>query len=210
MKSVFSHLAASEDKNERAFTLRQIDQFSEICKEFESGYGSLPIRHLCNTSGVINYPEAAFDMVRCGIGLYGYDNRFGKFKDLLPVLSLKTVISQIHKLKKGDSVGYNRAYIADTNKTIATLPLGHADGIGRQYGNGVGCVSVQNQKAPIVGNVCMDMIMIDVTDIPCKEGDTVIIFGPQHSAHEFAVSGGTISYEILSGVGPRVKRIFHL
>ena len=207
VKSVFSHLAASEDKNERAFTLRQIDQFSEICKKFESGYGSLPIRHLCNTSGVINYPEAAFDMVRCGIGLYGYDNRFGKFKDLLPVLSLKTVISQIHKLKKGDSVGYNRAYIADTNKTIATLPLGHADGIGRQYGNGVGCVSVQNQKAPIVGNVCMDMIMIDVSDIDCQEGDPVVVFDAVTTAEHFAESGKTISYELLTALSRRIKRL---
>ena len=103
--------------------MRQIDLFSEICEAFESGYGKLPVRHLCNTSGIVNYPGAAFDMVRCGIGLYGYDNRIGCSSDLLPVLSLKSVISQIHELKKGDSVGYNRAYVADAKKTIATLPL---------------------------------------------------------------------------------------
>jgi alanine racemase len=123
------------------------------------------------------------------------------------VLSLKTVISQIHKLKKGDSVGYNRAYIADTNKTIATLPLGHADGIGRQYGNGVGCVSVQNQKAPIVGNVCMDMIMIDVSDIDCQEGDPVVVFDAVTTAEHFAESGKTISYELLTALSRRIKRL---
>lgn len=206
VKSIFSHLAASEDSEERAFTLRQIDLFSEICEAFESGYGKLPVRHLCNTSGVVNYPGAAFDMVRCGIGLYGYDNRIGCSSDLLPVLSLKSVISQIHELKKGDSVGYNRAYAADAKKTIATLPLGHADGIGRQYGNGVGYVSVQGQKAPIVGNVCMDMIMIDVSDIDCQEGDHVVVFDTVTTAEHFAESAKTISYELLTALSRRIKR----
>ncbi|MFL2623208.1 MAG: alanine racemase [Flavobacteriaceae bacterium] len=207
VKSIFSHLAASEDLEERAFTLGQIEQFSEICERFESGYGKLPVRHLCNTSGAVNYPEAAFEMVRCGIGLYGYDNRIGYSNDLLPVLSLKSVISQIHKLKKGDSVGYNRAYVADTNKTIATLPLGHSDGIGRQYGNGVGYVNIQNKKAPIVGNVCMDMMMVDVSDIDCQEGDHVVVFGAFASAEHLAESAKTISYELLTALSRRIKRI---
>jgi len=206
VKSIFSHLAASEDSEERAFTLRQINQFSEICEAFESAYGRLPLRHLCNTSGVVNYPEAAFEMVRCGIGLYGYDNRIERSSNLLPVLSLKSVISQIHKLKKGDSVGYNRAYIADAKKTIATLPLGHADGIGRQYGNGAGYVIVQNQKAPIVGNVCMDMIMIDVSEIDCQEGDYVVVFDAVTTAEHLAESGKTISYELLTALSRRIKR----
>lgn len=206
VKSIFSHLAASEDLKERPFTLRQIDQFSEICKAFKIGYGALPMRHLCNTSGVINYPKAAFEMVRCGIGLYGYDNGLGGSRSLLPVLSLKSVISQIHKLKKGDSVGYNRAYVADKNKTIATLPLGHADGLGRQYGNGLGSVSIHDQRAPIVGNVCMDMVMVDVSGIDCKEGDTVVVFDKATTAEHLAESAKTISYELLTALSQRIKR----
>ena len=128
---------------------------------------------------------------------------------LKPLVSLNSSISQIHKVKKGEYVGYDLGWRAPKDSIIATLPIGHADGIGRHFGNEIAKVLVNGIKAFIVGNVCMDMIMIDVTDIPCKEGDTVIIFGPQHSASEFAESGGTISYEILSGLGPRVKRIFH-
>lgn len=206
VKSVFSHLAASEDSKERAFTLRQIEEFSEICATFEGCYGTLPMRHLSNTSGVINFPMAAFEMVRCGIGLYGYDNLFGGCSDLLPVLSLKSVISQIHHLKKGDSVGYNRAFIADANKTIATLPLGHADGIGRQYGNGLGSVTIRGKKAPIVGNVCMDMIMVDISNIDCQEGDLVIVFDAVTTAEHFADRGGTISYELVTALSRRIKR----
>ena len=152
--SVFSHLAASEDVQEKDFTIRQIIAFSKICALFETQYGKIPIRHLSNTSGVINYPKAQFEMVRCGIGLYGYSNGANKLLPLIPAVALKTVISQIHLLKEGESVGYNRGYFAKGVKSIATLPLGHADGIGRQYGNGVGFVRINNKKAPIVGNVC--------------------------------------------------------
>ncbi|MGC6526371.1 MAG: alanine racemase [Flavobacteriaceae bacterium] len=208
VKSVFSHLAASEDEKERDFSLNQIELFHNITEAFQSLCGYSFIRHLCNTSGVVNFPEAQFDMVRCGIGIYGFDNMKNNNHKFIPVAALKTIISQIHTIEKGQSVGYNRAFIAEHDKKIATLPIGHADGIGRQYGNGVGSVYVQGQKAPIVGNVCMDMIMIDVSEIDCNEGDEVILFDKNTTAEEFAINGDTISYELLTGISQRVKRVF--
>lgn len=208
VKSVFSHLAASEDEKERDFSLNQIELFHNITEAFQSLCGYSFIRHLCNTSGVVNFPEAQFDMVRCGIGIYGFDNMKNNNHKFIAVAALKTIISQIHTIEKGQSVGYNRAFIAEHDKKIATLPIGHADGIGRQYGNGVGSVYVQGQKAPIVGNVCMDMIMIDVSEIDCNEGDEVILFDKNTTAEEFAINGDTISYELLTGISQRVKRVF--
>ena len=204
--SVFSHLAASEDSNEHAFTRAQIRQFKSIAENFEALYGRSVLKHLCNTSGVVNFPEGQFDMVRCGIGIYGYDNMENHKSAFAPVVALKTIISQIHTIEKGQSVGYNRVFIADQTKKIATLPIGHADGIGRQYGNGVGAVRVNGHSVPIVGNVCMDMIMIDVTGVGCEEGDEVVLFDNHTTAEEFAYRGNTISYELLTGISQRVRR----
>ncbi len=209
VKSLFSHLAASEDLNEKEFTLNQINSFKTIAENFSKAIGYQPLLHMCNTSGVLNYPEAHFDMVRCGIGLYGFGNSEIQSANLKPSASLKTVISQIHHIEKGESVGYNRAYKSDRLFTkTATLPLGHADGIGRIYGNGKGFVTIHGKKAPIIGNVCMDMIMVNITDIDCKEGDEVIIFdGKITSAETLAESAGTISYELITGISQRVKRV---
>lgn len=206
VKSIFSHLAASEDLNESEFTKGQIAKFDRIANEVESKFGYRPMRHLLNTSGIINYPDAQYDMVRSGIGLYGFGNHAAIDKQLKPVATLKTIISQIHKIEPGDSVGYNRSFTSKDYKFTATLPLGHADGIGRQYGNGKVFVNVNGQKAPIIGNTCMDMIMIDITGMECKEGDEVIIFGESPNANEFASSADTISYELLTGISQRVKR----
>ncbi len=206
MTSIFSHLAASDDLNEEEFTRRQIDTFNKIAQEFDKKTAHAPFKHLLNTSGLINYPEAQFDMVRCGIGLYGFGNEPEIDAALKPIASLKTAISQIHKIEPGETVGYNRAFTADGHTVTATLPLGHADGIGRQYGHGKAFVIVNSQKAPIIGNVCMDMIMIDITDIDCKEGDEVIVFGKNPNAEEFAKGGNTISYELLTSISQRVKR----
>lgn len=205
--SVFSHLAASEDRNEKEFTKNQIDTFKKIASEFDEKLGYRPFRHMLNTSGIINYPEAQFDMVRSGIGLYGFGNETAIDALLRPVATLKTVISQIHKIEPHESVGYNRAYTSDSFRVTATLPLGHADGIGRQYGNGRAFVHVNGKKAPIIGNVCMDMMMIDITGVDCKEGDEVIVFGQNQSAEEFASRAHTISYELLTGISQRVKRV---
>ncbi|SDR90467.1 alanine racemase [Christiangramia echinicola] len=204
--SIFSHLAASEDWQERDFTVGQIDLFRKMTWELIEDLEYEPLLHICNTSGVLNYPKAAFSMVRTGIGLYGYGNDRNIDTELKPVGTLKTIISQIRKLNKGATVGYNRVFKVEKPTKVATLPLGHADGINRIYGKQKAGVFVNGNYAPIVGNVCMDIIMIDVTDINCKEGDEVVVFGgPQHPV-DFAKAGGTISYELITGVQRRVTR----
>ncbi len=205
--SIFSHLAASEDANEQEFSKAQIETFKKISEDITQKLGYAPFRHMLNTSGIINYPEAQFEMVRSGIGLYGYGNNTKVDAQLKPVATLKTIISQMHKIEPNESVGYNRAYKSEGYRTTATLPLGHADGIGRHYGNQKTYVSINGQKAPIIGNVCMDMIMVDTTGIDCKEGDEVILFGGNCSAEDFACSANTISYEILTAISPRVTRV---
>ncbi|TYA60169.1 alanine racemase [Formosa maritima] len=207
VKSIFSHLAASEDLTEKKFTLNQIQIFKTISDKFISKVGYKPMLHLCNTSGILNYPEAHLDMVRSGIGIYGFGNSEKENKHFSPVVTLKSVISQIHSIEKGETVGYNRAFKSDNLIKTATIPIGHADGIGRQYGNGKGFVTIHGKRAYIVGNVCMDMIMVNVADIDCKEGDEVIIFGENPNASEFAERANTISYEIITAISQRVKRL---
>ena len=204
--SVFSHLAASEDKNEEKFSIQQIKKFEQISLKITEKLGYTPIRHILNTSGILNYPKAQFDMVRSGIGLYGYGNSIEIVKQLKPIASLISVISQIHKIDPDESVGYNRAFKSNGARVCATLPIGHADGISRQYGNGKTYVLVNGKKAPIIGNVCMDMIMIDITGIACEEGDKVVLFGEEVSAESFANTAQTISYELLTAISQRVKR----
>ncbi|MGB0896446.1 MAG: alanine racemase [Flavobacteriaceae bacterium] len=208
VNSVCSHLAASEDSNEREFTLQQIATFKTIQSVFKAQSNYTPLYHLVNTSGILNYPEAHFDMVRTGIGLYGFGNSEQHDKHLQPIASLKSVISQIHHIKAGESLGYNRAFIAQKNTTTATIPIGHADGITRQYGNGKGVVYINNQKATIIGNVCMDMIMVDITSINCVEGDEVVIYNGKHTATDLAATGHSISYEIITATSQRIKRVF--
>ena len=163
--------------------------------------------HILNTSGVINYPEAQFDMVRIGIGLYGFGNDETETSHLKNSHILKSTISQTHAIKMGETVGYNRAFTAKKNTKIATIPIGHADGLSRKLGNGNGSVTILNQKALIVGNVCMDMIMVDVTDINCKEGDDVFIFKTQEDILTISTVSETISYEILTMISQRIKRL---
>lgn len=206
-KYLFSHLGASEDPKEAEYSKNQIIQFQSISNSLETQLNVKLKKHLLNTSGILNYSDYQFDMVRSGIGLYGFGNDI-KFKnDLKPILVLKTIISQIHHLTAGDSVGYNLGYTAKSNITIATLPIGHADGIGRIYGKGIGEVLIGKQMAKIVGNVCMDMIMVDISRISCSEGDEVIIFNDDsYTAEEFTTKAGTISYELITSLSRRIKR----
>jgi len=207
VKSIFSHLAASEDGDEKEFTLQQIHSFKTIAETFKQKIGYKVMLHQLNTSGVLNYPEAQFDMVRVGIGLYGFGNNEADTKKLQNVASLKSVISQIHHIEKGASVGYNMAYIADRPTKTATIPIGHADGIHRAFGNGKGFVSIHGNRAYIVGNVCMDMLMVNITDIDCNEGDEVVFFNNQNTVNELAKNINSISYEILTAISQRVKRV---
>ncbi|UMB59722.1 alanine racemase [Lutibacter sp. A80] len=206
--SVFSHIAASEDLNERAFTLQQITTFNTLAAELTSKLPNIPFKHMLNTSGIINYAkEAQFDMVRLGIGLFGFGNEDKYTKQLKNVLTLKSVISQIHTIEKGETIGYNRAFKADSTIKTATIPIGHADGISRQLHNGKGFVYINNTKAPILGNVCMDMIMVDVTTIDCLEGDEVIVYKDQFHIETLAEKIHTIPYEILTAISQRIRRV---
>nr|WP_034256031.1 alanine racemase [Arenibacter latericius] len=206
--SILSHLAASEDLSEKAFTLSQIATFERISKTLTSKLDYQPLKHILNTSGIINYPEAQYNMVRSGIGLYGYGNEASEDAKLIPVATLKTIVSQIHHIGPNESVGYNRGFISNSPMVTATLPIGHADGIGRVYGNHKGHVWINEQLAPIIGNVCMDMLMIDITEIDCKEGDEVIVFGKNHSADKMASYSNSISYELLTGISQRIRRVY--
>jgi alanine racemase len=208
IRSLFSHLAATDDPGEREFTLGQLKKFEAVVKDWEARFENQPFKHLLNTSGVFNYPEAQWDMVRTGIGLYGYSNDPETDALLRPVSRLRTRISQIHKIEPGEWVGYNKGYRAQDYRITATLPIGHADGIGRQYGQGKGCVYIGGKPAAILGNVCMDMTMVDITTIPCKEGDEVVFFGDGISAEGLAEKANTISYELLAGISQRVPRVF--
>lgn len=207
VKSLFSHLAASEDMSEKEFTLRQIASFKKIADEMIQKLGYKPMLHQSNTSGIINFTEAQFDMVRTGIGLYGYGNEPKEDKKLKPVLSLKSVISQIHQIEPGETVGYNRAYRARAFERTATIPIGHADGIPRVLGNERGHVIINGEPAPIIGNVCMDMLMVNITNVACVEGDEVIIFGEEQSASSLSTLADTIPYELLTGLSQRIKRV---
>ena len=207
VKSVFSHMAASEDPIEKPFTLKQIDRYKTIVGQMEDLLGYAFIKHMCNTSGILNYPEAHFDMVRSGIGLYGFGNSEKENKNFKPIGRLKSIISQIHHLDVGESLGYNMAFVTKEPIKTATIPIGHADGIGRQYGKGKGFVVINHKPAPILGNVCMDMIMVNITNIDCSEGDEVVVFDAHYTAEEFALTAQTISYEIITAISQRVKRV---
>lgn len=206
VRAVMSHLAASEDHDERDFTLTQLNHFAEIVQQFKDGLDYLPMFHTLNTSGVINYPDAQYDMVRIGIGMYGFGNDAMETSQLKNTHILTSIISQIHHIEPGETVGYNRAFKASHFAKTATIPVGHADGISRQLGNKKGYVTIQDQKAPIIGNVCMDMIMVDITHIDCKEGDAVYIFKTQEDVLHMANESDTISYEILTAISQRIKR----
>lgn len=206
LQSVFSHLAASEDLNEKEFTLMQIEKFKDIKQNISDAFSHTIDFHLSNTSGIINFPEAEHDMVRLGIGMYGFGNTPKETTKLKNVGSLKTIISQIHIISPGESLGYNRAFIAKKETKTATLPIGHADGISRELGNGKGSVLINDTICPIIGNVCMDMIMVDITGVSCTERDQVIIFNNQTMVNELAKNSNTISYEIITGISQRISR----
>ena len=209
LESVYSHLAISEEERPSAKCMLQIERFEEIKKIHIESVQTAPKFHLLNSSGVFNYPEYQYDAVRCGIAFHGYANKSEWDALLKPVAVLKSKISQIHQLKKGAFVGYDNGWITPDAVTIATLPLGHADGIGRHFGHHQSTVNINGQNASIVGNVCMDMLMIDITGIDCETGDEVTFFDTSKSAEDFARSGNTISYELLAGIGPRIKRLLH-
>jgi alanine racemase len=208
--SVMSHLAAADEEQHDAFSLEQINNFQKIYKSFEKKLGYSFLKHILNSSGIMRFPEHQLDMVRLGIGLYGVEAS-GKHQDQLqPISRLKTIISQIKILKNGDTIGYGRKGKAYDQMRLGIIAIGYADGLSRAFSNRVGKVKVRDKIVPIVGNICMDMAMIDLSEVPEAEvGDEVIIFDEQLTIQQLAEAIGTIPYEILTNVSQRVKRVFY-
>ena len=208
VESAFSHLVASEDPAEDEFTLKQIKTFQEVTNQLQNSLNINFLRHILNTSGVQRFPEYQMDMVRMGIGLYGIG--IDENSPIRPVATLKTRILQIKELTEEDTVGYNRKGKLNKASRIAAIPIGYADGLSRALGNGNGYVMVNGQKAPFIGNICMDVCMIDITGIEnVNEGDMVTVFGTEPNISELAAKTNTIPYEILTSVSKRVKRIYY-
>ena len=208
VKSVFSHLSASGSDKHKDFTLSQIEKFTKWSDKIIAALPYPIMRHILNSAGIARYPQAQFDMVRLGIGLYGVGNDASEQRKLENVGILKSVISQIRKLKKGETVGYNQSGILQEDGTIATVAIGYADGISREFCNGKGKMTVHGKPAPVVGDVCMDMLMINITGINAKEGDEVVIFDDNNSLLETAKGMNTIPYETLTSLSGRVKRVY--
>jgi len=205
-RSVFSHLVGSDSEKFDTFTRQQIETFDEASLQLTSAYQHKILRHICNSAGIERFPGAQHDMVRLGIGLYGVsavDNSI-----INNVSTLKTTILQIRDVPKEDSVGYSRKGHLERDSRIAAIPIGYADGLNRHLGNGNAYCMVNGKKAPYVGNICMDVCMIDVTDIDCKEGDNAIIFGDELPITVLSDILDTIPYEILTSVSSRVKRVY--
>lgn len=210
VSTIFSHLAAADEQDFDEFTMNQVRHFTEMANQISDALGYLPSRHLANSAGIARFPEARLDMVRLGIGLYGVAAKEDDQLNLQTVGTLKTVISQIKHLKASETVGYGRKGELKRDTKIATIAIGYADGFDRRYGRGIGEVLINGQRCKVIGNVCMDMTMIDVTDIShVQEGDEVIIFNQELSIIELAQKIGTIPYEVLTGVSERVKRVFY-
>ena len=215
VQSVFSHLAASEDPTEDKFTRNQIRSLQDTAEKIENSLGYSFLVHILNSAGISRFPEAQMGMVRLGIGLYGVGFNEEEQHNLRNVSTLKTVISQIKKVKAGDTIGYNRKGVAPEDKVIAILPIGYADGFSRRLGNGAGKVMINGIPARTIGNISMDTCMVDISEQcalagspPVCEGDEVIIFGDDYPIAQLARDLGTIPYEILTGISRRVKRVY--
>ena len=206
-RSVFSHLVGSDAERFDAFTHQQIETFDRASQMLQEGFKHKILRHICNTAGIERCPEAQFDMVRLGIGLYGIDPYSNRI--LHNVTTLKTTILQIHDVPADETVGYSRKGVLARDSRIAAIPIGYADGLNRHLGNGHAYCLVNGKKAPYVGNICMDVCMVDVTDIDCKEGDKVVVFGDSLPVTVLSDILDTIPYEILTGVSNRVKRVYY-
>lgn len=207
--TIFSHLVGADAEEHNAFSRGQIACFERVSARIISETGCRPLRHICNTAGITRFPEARYDMVRLGIGLYGVESSGLETGVLEPVATLKTTISQIKQLPAGETVGYSRSGVLERNSRIATIAIGYADGYDRRFSKGKAVVNVNGTLCKTVGNICMDMTMIDVTDAVCEEGDEVIVFGGKPGIAELAAQIGTIPYELLTGVSERVKRVFY-
>ena len=206
--SVFSHLAAAEDPTEDKFTLQQILLFKRMTDKILSAFDYPIMRHILNSAGIVRFPQYQFEMVRLGIGLYGFSGIPEVQGHLQNVATLKTVITQVKRIPAGETIGYNRSYRLSRDTQVAIIPIGYADGYPRELANGRGTVLVQGQKVPVIGKVCMDMCMLDVTGLAVHEGDEVIVYGEGNTAADMADAAGLISYELLTRLSQRVPRVY--
>lgn len=209
IKSIFSHLAGADNPELDDFTKKQISLFETLSSRLLKEFDYPILRHIANSAAIIRFPEAQYNMVRLGIGMYGIGISEEDEKKLRYVHRLKTVLTLKRKIAIGESVSYNRNYIAKQERMIGVIPIGYADGLNRKRGNGNGKVWINGQLAPILGSVCMDMCMIDITGIDCREGDEVVIFGEEYSVNNIAKELETIAYEVFTTVSSRVKRVFY-
>ena len=210
-RSVFSHFVGSDSDDFDRFSAMQFERFDKASRQLQAAFSHKILRHMDNSAAIEHFPERQMDMCRLGIGLYGYDPRgncSNGTANLLPVSTLKTTILQLRNVPKEETVGYSRRGVLTRDSVIAAIPIGYADGLNRHLGRGACYCLVNGQKAPYVGNICMDVAMIDVTDIPCKEGDMVEIFGEHLPATVLSDVLDTIPYEILTSVSSRVKKVY--
>jgi len=206
--SVFSHLAAAEDPREDDYTHKQIALFQRMTDQLCAAFDYKILRHILNSAGIFRFTNAQFDMVRLGISLYGCSEIPDMAAKLHNVVTLKTVITQVKHIPAGETIGYNRSYRLKRDSQVAIIPIGYADGYPRELGNGKGTVIIQGQKVPIIGKVCMDMCMIDVTGITVHEGDEVVVYGEGNTVADMAARAGLISYELLTRISKRVPRVY--
>jgi alanine racemase len=209
VRSVFSHLATADNPDEDEFTLSQIKVFEQGSQMIVDAFPYKVLRHILNTAGITRFTQYQFDMVRLGIGLYGVPTCKQDEGILETVVSLKTTINQIKEIPAGDSIGYNRHGRAEHDMRIGIVPIGYADGLSRLLGNGNGKFYVNNQQVSIVGDICMDMCMLDLTHVKAEEGDTVVVFDAEHSINDIAKACQTIPYEVMTRISQRVKRVYY-
>ncbi|HYQ58195.1 MAG TPA: alanine racemase, partial [Draconibacterium sp.] len=205
IRSVFSHLAASDDPALDNFTNAQFNKFEQLSEKIQSVFDHKIEKHILNSAGIERFPNQQYDMVRLGIGLYGISQTGLPLEN---IGTLKSTVSQVKTVETNETVGYNRKGEVCSRSRIAIVPLGYADGVNRKLGNGNGCAFVNGKQVPIIGNICMDMLMLNINDLDVKAGDSIEIFGPNISISELAQKLETIPYEILTGISQRVKRVY--
>ena len=204
VEGIFSHLFASDNKEGESQTLGQIQNFKLSCEKIEGSLRINTIKHILNTAGIERYADYQFNMIRLGIGLYGISSNY----DLKPIATLTSTVSKIREIESEEFIGYGLTNVTKKKTKIAIIPLGYADGFARALGNGKGSMMIKNKLIPTIGNVCMDMTFLDVTNLNINEGDRVEVFGPNRKIEDLAKEAYTIPYEILSCISQRVVRVY--
>lgn len=207
--SIFSHFSCADSPQFDSYTIEQIEQFEQLSNRLCNAFDYKILRHICNSAGTIRFPQAHFDMVRLGIGMYGIGCDENTQKHLRYVQSLETRITEIRSIESGESVSYMRNFTASKPTKIGVIPIGYADGLNRHLSERGFCVWINGKKAPIVGNICMDMCMINLNDIDAAIGDRVVIFGEENPVENMAKALDTITYEVFTSISPRIKRIYY-